>query len=254
MDESELTKIEQHFGGKVERKEILDILDKSRAKFERKQGREVVYNEIELMQLKKEMSFDILLPRSPHELSSFLSTEQLFTSGFYGPCCVYARATLEYLLQEDCLAQETRSHAFDDVVKKIKDPGRNPSIKDMRDLLTENGVWPIETIPLAVKIADNGDYVVHHRYDGIFSGKELDELRFVLPKVKARLDNDGIVIGMEPDGYQEKLSYEINRSTEERRLSLESLRSLFKILLVCRPAQTRQPENPATQSQSNLRR
>ena len=244
MDESELMEIEQHFGGKVDRKEILDILDKSRAKFERKLSREVIYNEIELKQLKKEMSFDILLPRSPHELSSFLSTEQLFTSGFYGPCCVYARATLEYLLQEDCLAQETRSHAFDDVIKMVKDPGRNPRCKDMLELLVENRVWPIETKPLAAKIADNGDYVVHHRYDGIFSGKGLDELRFVLPRTKARLDDNGIVIGMEQDGYYEKLSYEINRPYEERRLSLESLRSLFKILLVCRPAQTRQPGNP----------
>jgi hypothetical protein len=245
MDENELVEIEQHFGGKVKRKEIPAICDKCRAKFERKLSREIIYNEIELMQLKKEMSFDIFLPRSPHEFSSYLSTEQLFTSGFYGPCCVYARATLECLLQEDCLAQETRSHAFDAVVKRIKDPGRNPSVKDMLSLLTENGVWPIETKSLAVKIADNGDYVVHHRYDGIFSGKGLDELRFVLPKVKARLDNDGIVIGMEQDGYYEKPSYEINRSTEERRLSLESLRSLFKIFLVCRPAQTRRPENPA---------
>ena len=243
MDENELAEIEQRLGGKVGRKEILAIRDKCRAKFERKLSRETIYNEIELMQLKKEMSFDIFLPRGPHELSSYLSTEQLFTSGFYGPCCVYARATLEYLLQEDCLAQETHSHAFDNVIKQIKDPGWNPSIKDMRNLLTKNDVWPIETIPLAVKISDNGDYVVHHRYDGIFSGKGLDELRYVLPRVKARLGNDGIVIGMEQDGYYEKLSYEINRSTEERRLSLESLRSLFKILLVCRPAQTPPPEN-----------
>lgn len=245
MDENELVEIEQHFGGKVERKEILAICDKCRAKFERKLNREIIWNEIELMQLKKDMSFDIFLPRGPHEFSSYLSTEQLFTSGFYGPCCVYARATLEYLLQEDCLAQETRSHAFDDVIKRITDPGRNPRIKEMLNLLIENGVWPIEMKSLASKIEDNGDYVIHHRFDGIFSGMGLDELRFVLPRVKARLDNNGNVIGMEQDGYYEKLSYEINRPYEERRLSLESLRSLFKIFLVCRPAQTRRPENSA---------
>lgn len=235
MDEGQVDQIARLVENTATRDEILAIADNREKKYARMLVREGILNQVEVNLLRKRLSFDIFAPLAAHEFGSFHSTEELFISGFYGPSCVYARATLEYILQEDCLAQEGKIDSLRVCIEKIKAPDQNPRIKDMRNGLVKCGVWPSETVPLSDTVIKNGDNIAHHRYDRIFKGKDLGSLRFQLPRVKVICDSNGNVVGMEQDGYYERLSHEINRGIEERQMSYASLESLMKILAICRP-------------------
>jgi hypothetical protein len=99
---------------------------------------------------------------NPIDLFWIHRCEVLFTQGEAGPCCVWARATVEWELQEQCLKSPKVSESFRN---KILNPGKNPGL---RDCMNELG----DTICKSTKdacdrVAENGDAVVHHRLDRI---------------------------------------------------------------------------------------
>jgi len=122
----------------------------------------------------KKLRADVL-PEKPNVLSfcnlgrvfQWLNAcEWLFINGEYGPCCVWARATLEFWLQELCLSL---NEVDDDIKERIKNEKRNPSISELIGKLKEIGIMSNEFYEHCEVIKENGDVVVHTRLDKLAS-------------------------------------------------------------------------------------
>ncbi len=96
--------------------------------------------------------------------------ERFFVDGLYGPCCLWARATLEYDLQEECLSSQRVSQKFKN---RILDPkARNPSIDDYLQQLGITVSSP--TFDACMLVKNNGNWVTHHRIDKLTGGDSLE--------------------------------------------------------------------------------
>jgi len=100
--------------------------------------------------------------RSAEDFFWVFRCELLFTWGLYGPCCVWARATVERELQNMALSNEKVSKDFK---HRILRTGRNP---EFGDYITILGTSISDCAKdAAEKVKHNGDWVIHHRLDQI---------------------------------------------------------------------------------------
>jgi len=110
--------------------------------------------------------------RSAGDFLWLLRCELFFVEGLSGPCCIWARAIVEYELQEMCISSPQLREEFENEKKRLK--GKNPGIdwclNQLRDSLFPGADICCETI------AKNGDFVVHHRLDGMKCDQRVQEL------------------------------------------------------------------------------
>ena len=158
-------------------------------------------------------------------------TELLFREGFYGPSCVWARALLEYILQDDVILHAEKSPKLLGLKQQIEKPGRNPGIEDMIKALMNARVWTVSDQPHFERIKDNGDWVIHHRYDMTTGGAMASKYKFGFALVTFGVD------GVKKVGNLDRKTLEFNRSNEERRLAKESLAALYALIISRRSKQ-----------------
>ena len=127
-----------------------------------------------------EMIRSPLLPGKPKPGMSFndddilwlCRCERFFVDGLYGPCCLWARATLEYDLQENCLSSSRVPQKFKD---RILDPkAKNPSIDECLQQLGLSASSSVYDACMLIK--NNGNWVTHHRIDMLTGGDSLEIL------------------------------------------------------------------------------
>jgi hypothetical protein len=152
--------------------------------------------------------------------------ERMFIDCLYGPCCVWARATMEHILQIDCLSDPNVPEDFKNKIYK----GRNPSLEKMKKELKmalEKGYhsWSDEESDLCEIIANNGDYTVHIRLDKISGGKTakdyLREWGHSSEEIKTIQINEQDFI-------------EMNAKEEVRKMAIESMRCLYRMFTLRR--------------------
>ena len=149
--------------------------------------------------------------------------DNLFIEAYYGPACVAARSTLEFILQNDCLDSTKVPTTFK---KRIDDPNtRNPGIYDLLKELQKTNEWSkVDDEPSIKIIVDNGDWNVHHRIPQITQGKPAQAYPLGMTNVVPTYN--GLKIIPLPDRW----TYEMNRGNEELRMAKESIGELNKIL------------------------
>lgn len=99
--------------------------------------------------------------------------ESLFVEGHYGPCCIWARATIEFELQELCLLDPEVPEEFKAKIRnpeKRGTPGIDACLNKLGDSLCSEGHNACDVIK------NNGDYVVHHRLDKIMGVQSPEDL------------------------------------------------------------------------------
>lgn len=192
--------------------------------------RERVGNELEkellLTEVFSEFHSRSVILENQYEIRLQRTCEELFVMGYYDASCVMSRAFAEYLLQNTCL--ELLSAEGPDKERKIidwiKNKGSNPPIKEMKDALgsrlTDEEKCEIDMI------VHNGNWVVHHQYGKMTDGKMADKYSRKMPLF--RINKQTKRLDIIPD--HERSTLEWNRPWEERRMALESLRALYRLI------------------------
>lgn len=161
-----------------------------------------------------------------YEIRSQRSCEELFVDGYYDACCVMSRSCAEYLLQDLCLEllspEETNKER--EIISEIINIGRNPGAKEMLHALG-NRISEDEKKDFDV-LFKNGDWVVHHRYDEMTGKKMTDKYSMKMPLFRINTATKQL----EVTPVHERSTLEWNRPWEERRMALESLRSLYRMI------------------------
>jgi len=98
--------------------------------------------------------------------------ERFFVDGLYGPCCLWARATLEYDLQEACLSSSRVPQQFKDRILEPK--AKNPRIDECLQQLGVPVSSPV--FDACILIRNNGNWVTHHRIDMLAGDESLETL------------------------------------------------------------------------------
>jgi hypothetical protein len=184
-----------------------------------------VGNFIEKLELRKKWmvgNWDPSLPYTDTEHAWLRVCEELFIEGDYGPCCVWARATMEHILQEDCLANPNVPEAFKKRIRGPSDKDPNPNLGELKEKLSAGGALTNADSEAIRVLAKNGKGSAHHRWDIITADRSIedhlrdfgvDEENIHLPAFK---ESEGVLIK------------EI-RFRGERRMAVESLRELYRI-------------------------
>lgn len=136
--------------------------------------------------------------------------ELLLLDGHYGPCCAWARATLDYYLQKRCLREKGDQYAR---AKEEDRHGWNPSVSKCLEILGYPKGEKVDKICDDIKNA--GDYVLHHRLELLVSDQAVDN------KYQDSFDEKQIGILKE---HKDDL-----RPTFERDKAIESLEKLYKL-------------------------
>ena len=152
-------------------------------------------------------------------------TELLFRWGFYGASCVWARALVEYMLQDDVIQNAGKSPELAGFKQKIESPGWNPGIDEMFRALVKAGIWSNADSPDFDLIKNHGDWVVHHRYDMTTKGEMASRYKFGFARVTFGVEGVKVV------DNEDRKTLEFNRDNEERRLAKESLKSLYDLIV-----------------------
>lgn len=164
--------------------------------------------------------------QNQYEIRSQRSCEELFVDGYYDACCVMSRSCAEYLLQDLCLellnTEGTKEER--ETISKITNIGWNPGVKEMLSALGDQ-LAADERKDLDV-LFKNGDWVVHHRYDEI-TGKQMAE-KYDMKMPLFRINTGTKRLEVIP--AHERSTLEWNRPWEERRMALESLRALYRMI------------------------
>lgn len=202
----------------------LKTLGKSRLKEFNKSLGVIIGNLIELEELKKEYKkLEERIEKEGVNIQYTFSdrllflTENAFVEGYYEGCCMVARATLEKLLQEQCMR-------FEEFKKQIEGEGRNPYLGDMMRKLEKKDNWSSGLRESAELVKNNGDWQAHHRLEKISQGRTAEDYRWGVAIVK--IDPTKGVIKLGPDV---RATLEVNRSNEARRMCKESLLALYKL-------------------------
>lgn len=145
--------------------------------------------------------------------------ERMFIEGFYGPCCVWARATVELLLQEMCLLDPGASVRFRGWVRRHK--GKNPGIDECMGWIVES--FSSDDCRACATIKDNGDWVAHNRIDKISGDESLEDVLRGWGVSEEHLNRPGFKT-------QERLLRIANRHDKERGLALSSMKALYSFL------------------------
>jgi len=135
--------------------------------------------------------------------------ELLFLEGHYGPCCAWARATIEFYLQKRCLKEASIAYSQ----AKIGRNGRNPGASACLRILSYHKGEEVDNLCLDIENA--AGYVLHHRLD------ELVGDQTVADKFRDSIDKKGIGILLE---HKDALRYDF-----ERDKAMESLEKLYKL-------------------------
>jgi hypothetical protein len=149
-------------------------------------------------------------PRNPMDVFWLFCCESLFVDGYYGPCCAWARATIEFYLQKRCLKEEPVK--WEDEKKKKKN-GENPGVGDCLKILgyqKGGGVYR-----LCRDIKNAAGYVLHHRSEKLVSDQA------VADKFRNVINEKGIRILSE---RKDTLRYDF-----ERDKAIESLKNLYRL-------------------------
>jgi hypothetical protein len=154
-------------------------------------------------------------PRNPMDVFWLFCCESLFVDGHYGPCCVWARATIENRLYELCLLDKKSRAEF--IVEKDRLKGKNPGIEWCLSKLgyPKDG----EVYGLCMEIKNNGNYVVHHRLELLMSGQSIEEGCRKLGFSEKAI---GVVL------QDEDLFKKANRYNWERDKAIESMSKLYE--------------------------
>jgi len=147
----------------------------------------------------------------PYGFDSFwlFESEVLFLYGHYGPCCAWARATIEFYLQKRCLKEESVQYA-----KARKDrKGENPGVSACLRMLDYHKGEEVDMLCLDIK--DAAGYVLHHRLEELVSDQA------VVDKFRDLIVEKGIGILLE---QKDTLRYDF-----ERDKAIESLEKLYKL-------------------------
>ena len=144
--------------------------------------------------------------------------ERLFLEGYYGPCCIWVRATVELMLQELCLLNPNVDREFKE---RIRGPGQNPGIGSCLSKL--GGALSEEDQRCCQAIANRGDWVVHHRLDEIMGGRTLKGLLRGWGVAEKNLDAPGFK-------DSERQIMQANRINQERTMAKESMEQLYGFL------------------------
>lgn len=152
--------------------------------------------------------------------------EDLFVDGYYDACCVMSRSCAEYLLQDLCLELLSPDGMKEEreTISKIINLGKNPWAKEMMNVLGDR-LTAEDKADLDV-IFNNGDWVVHHRYDEMTGRKMAEKYEQKMPLF--RINKATGMLEVVPD--HEKATLEWYRPMEERRMAHESLRSLYRLI------------------------
>lgn len=120
-----------------------------------------------------------LLPNNPKpgmvcdddEIPWLCWCERFFVDCLFGPCCLWARATLEHDLIEKCLSSSGVPQEFKNRI--LDSDAQNPSI---HECLKQLGIaTSSELFKASMVIKDNGNWVTHHRIDRL-TGREPEVL------------------------------------------------------------------------------
>lgn len=164
-----------------------------------------------------EYSNKILLRGTERHFQWLYTCEWLFINGKYGPCCVWARATLEFWLQELCLSL----NEIDEKIKKqIKGPGLNPSITELVGELKKIGIMSKEFYNHCDEIKKNGNVVVHIRLDELVSKDEIQTELGEWPEVCEKLCSDELFPQIQI-GFMTKAWHNRARSSMEHLYAVE---------------------------------
>lgn len=152
--------------------------------------------------------------RSAWDLYWLFRCELLFVEGLYGPCCIWARATVEYELQELVLTSEKTSEGLKN---RILRNGYNPKFDDY---LKELGpALSAEAHKGASVVKENGDFIVHHRLDKIVGTDATEWLKYWgVPPTSS--DAQGELL-------ENRFYGKVFRFNHEEELALESMKSLY---------------------------
>jgi len=201
-----------------------DIIRKVAEKIERSKQKElkkVVGNRIELNTINRSILKENMFLPNEGETWLWERAGDLFVDGYFGPCCIWARAALEYMMQKECLRDP---NVCVNLKRRIEQPKRNPGLDIMFDELVLAGSWTDADRKPFVTVKNNGDYSAYHRLDKIMSkGAEDREFKFV----RAQIGADGL----ETKGIDVRTTFEFWRGVEERGMAEKSLRALLQLLV-----------------------
>ena len=145
--------------------------------------------------------------------------ELLFIEQHYGACCVWARATVEMLLQEMCLSDPDTRGKFEKWAQKHN--GRNPGLMDCARILRQKLE---EADQRGCRIlADYGDWQVHHRLDKISDEMTLED---ILRKMGVSEEN------LRKPGFNDSRQFVMKsyRLVKGREMALTSMKELYGFL------------------------
>jgi hypothetical protein len=148
-------------------------------------------------------------PRSPMDVFWLFSCESLLVDGHYGPCCAWARATIEFCLQKRCLREERVK--YDDKKKEMN--GGNPGVVACLKMLDYSKGEDV--YDLCYEIKDAAGYVLHHRLEELVSDQA------VADRFRNLIDEKGVGILSE---HKYALRYDF-----ERDKAIESLKNLYRL-------------------------
>lgn len=174
-------------------------------------------NFIDLVQLRKRYFPDMpQLGRFPSgfDLMWYGCCERMFLEGQYGPCCVWARATLQLVLHEMCLFNK---NVKPDFKEQIRHSDLTPGIGGCARAL--GSAWTSEDESARKIIENNGDAVVHHNLDQIASRKKLEEILSGWGVADENLNAPGF----KANERQLLMAYRPKREREMAKHSLEAL-------------------------------
>lgn len=186
----------------------------------------LLVKELLLTEVFREFYTGSILLQNQYEIRSQRSCEELFVDGYYDACCVMSRSCAEYVLQDLSLELLNPDGTKDEqaVISKIISLGRNPGANEMLqvlgDRLSEDERKDIDVL------FKNGDWVVHHRYDEM-TGKQMAE-KYSMKMPLFRINPETKKLDVVP--MHERSTLEWNRPWEERRMALESLRALYRMI------------------------
>ena len=178
-----------------------------------------IANLIELKELRKAhwpMKPEPFLMRSAGDFLWLWRCELFFVEGLSGPCCIWARAIVEYELQEMCISNPQLRKEFENerTRKKGKNPGIDWCMNHLRDSLFPGADTCCATI------ANNGDFVVHHRLDGMKCDQSVQDMLIKFNLTKKIVNVPGFDI--------KRALLKAARPEREEIMARESMKNLYE--------------------------
>lgn len=147
------------------------------------------------------------------------SCELLFIDQQYGPCCIWARATAEMILQEMCFSSPDTRGKFEAWIQGHS--GHNPGVKRCMEILGPR--LTADDREGCTRLADYGDWQVHHRIDKIVGDMSYEDVLRELGVSDENLKKPGFK-------KHERLLTKGFRERKSREMAVTSMRELYGLL------------------------